>query len=82
MEPRLNFVAFGVADFKRATDFCARVLRLPQLKTPPTIAFFEPETKLSDSECIRRPHDDWAEDITLVFDRSLLDVSADQRVGG
>jgi hypothetical protein len=41
MEPRLSFVTLGVADLKRATDFYARVLHLPQLKTPPTIAFFE-----------------------------------------
>ena len=41
MEPRLSFVTLGVADLKRATDFYARVLRLPQLQTPPTIAFFE-----------------------------------------
>ena len=41
MEPRLSFVTLGVADLKRATDFYARVLRLPQLKTPPTISFFE-----------------------------------------
>lgn len=41
MEPRLSFVTLGVADLKRATDFYAKVLRLPQLETPPVIAFFE-----------------------------------------
>jgi hypothetical protein len=41
MEPRLSFVTLGVGDLQRATDFYARVLRLPHLKTPPTIAFFE-----------------------------------------
>jgi catechol 2,3-dioxygenase-like lactoylglutathione lyase family enzyme len=41
MEPRLSFVTLGVADLARATEFYARVLRLPQLETPPTIAFFE-----------------------------------------
>ena len=41
MEPRLSFVTLGVADLKRATNFYARVLRLPQLETPPAISFFE-----------------------------------------
>jgi hypothetical protein len=41
MEPRLSFVTLGVADLKRATDFYAKTLCLPQLKTPPAIAFFE-----------------------------------------
>lgn len=41
MEPRLSFVTLGVADLKRATAFYAQVLRLPQLKTPPAISFFE-----------------------------------------
>jgi hypothetical protein len=41
MEPRLSFVTLGVADLRRATDFYAKVLRLPQLETPPSIAFFE-----------------------------------------
>jgi catechol 2,3-dioxygenase-like lactoylglutathione lyase family enzyme len=41
MEPRLSFVTLGVADLKRSTDFYAKVLRLPQLETPPTISFFE-----------------------------------------
>jgi catechol 2,3-dioxygenase-like lactoylglutathione lyase family enzyme len=43
MEPRLSFVTLGVADLKRATDFYAGVLGLPQVKTPPAIAFFELE---------------------------------------
>ena len=37
----MTFVTRGVADLQRATDFYAKVLRLPQLKTPPTISFFE-----------------------------------------
>lgn len=41
MEPRLSFVTLGVSDLARATDFYARVLRLPQLETPPAISFFE-----------------------------------------
>lgn len=41
MEPRLSFVTLGVADLKRATDFYAKVLRLPQVETPPVITFFE-----------------------------------------
>ena len=41
MEPRLSFVTLGVADLPRATNFYVRVLRLPQLKTPPAISFFE-----------------------------------------
>jgi uncharacterized protein len=41
MEPRLSFVTLGVSDLKRATAFYAQVLGLPQLKTPPTISFFE-----------------------------------------
>lgn len=41
MEPRLSFVTLGVADLTRATGFYARVLRLPQIETPPTISFFE-----------------------------------------
>jgi catechol 2,3-dioxygenase-like lactoylglutathione lyase family enzyme len=41
MEPRLSFVTLGVQDLVRATRFYADVLRLPQLPSPPGIAFFE-----------------------------------------
>ncbi|MGH7201394.1 MAG: VOC family protein [Planctomycetaceae bacterium] len=41
MEPRISFVTLGVTDLERATRFYADVLRLPQLPTPPPIAFFE-----------------------------------------
>jgi len=41
MEPRLSFVTLGVADLERSTRFYAQVLRLPQVKTPPLISFFE-----------------------------------------
>ena len=41
MEPRISFVTLGVADLPRAVAFYAGVLRLPQRKSPPTVAFFE-----------------------------------------
>ena len=41
MEPRISFITLGVADLERATRFYADVLRLPQLKSPPTVSFFE-----------------------------------------
>jgi catechol 2,3-dioxygenase-like lactoylglutathione lyase family enzyme len=41
MEPRLSFVTLGVEDLQRAIRFYAGVLRLPQLESPPTVAFFE-----------------------------------------
>jgi uncharacterized protein len=41
MEPRISFVTLGVADLPRAVRFYADVLRLPQLASPPTVAFFE-----------------------------------------
>lgn len=41
MEPRISFVTLGVADLPRAIRFYAGVLRLPQLPSPPTVAFFE-----------------------------------------
>jgi catechol 2,3-dioxygenase-like lactoylglutathione lyase family enzyme len=41
MQPRISFVTLGVADLPRATAFYAGVLRLPQRKSPPTVAFFE-----------------------------------------
>jgi catechol 2,3-dioxygenase-like lactoylglutathione lyase family enzyme len=41
MEPRLSFVTLGVTDLERTTRFYAEVLRLPQVPSPPTVAFFE-----------------------------------------
>lgn len=41
MEPRISFVTLGVTDLGRATRFYAEGLRLPQLKSPPTVSFFE-----------------------------------------
>ena len=41
MEPRISFVTLGVADLDRATRFYREGLRLPRLKSPPTVSFFE-----------------------------------------
>jgi uncharacterized protein len=41
MEPRISFVTLGVTDLVRATRFYAEGLALPQLKSPPTVSFFE-----------------------------------------
>jgi len=41
MEPRISFVTLGVTDLERATRFYAEGLRLPRLKSPPTVSFFE-----------------------------------------
>lgn len=41
MEPRLSFVTLGVADLERAARFYEQVLKLPRLKTPPEVVFFE-----------------------------------------
>jgi hypothetical protein len=41
MEPRISFVTLGVSDLPRAVRFYAEVLKLPQKKTPPSVAFFE-----------------------------------------
>ncbi len=41
MEPRISLITLGVADLERATRFYEECLRLPRLKTPPSIAFFE-----------------------------------------
>jgi uncharacterized protein len=41
MEPRISFVTLGVFDLERATRFYADGLGLPQLKSPPTVSFFE-----------------------------------------
>jgi catechol 2,3-dioxygenase-like lactoylglutathione lyase family enzyme len=41
MEPRISFGTLGVRDLARATRFYRDVLGLPQLPSPPTVAFFE-----------------------------------------
>jgi catechol 2,3-dioxygenase-like lactoylglutathione lyase family enzyme len=41
MEPRISFVTLGVSDLERATRFYADGLRLPRLKSPPSVSFFE-----------------------------------------
>lgn len=41
MEPRLSLVTLGVANLERAARFYERVLKLPRIQTPPTVAFFE-----------------------------------------
>ena len=41
MEPRISLITLGVADLARATRFYEDCLRLPRLKTPPSITFFE-----------------------------------------
>ena len=41
MEPRISLITLGVADLERATRFYEECLRLPRLKTPPSITFFE-----------------------------------------
>lgn len=41
MEPRISLITLGVADLKSATRFYEECLRLPRLKTPPSITFFE-----------------------------------------
>lgn len=41
MDPRVSFITLGVNDLERSTRFYRDVLGLPQLKTPPKVAFFE-----------------------------------------
>ena len=41
MEPRISFVTLGVRDLDAATRFYRDVLRLPQLRSPAGISFFE-----------------------------------------
>ncbi len=41
MEPRISFVTLGVTDLPRAVRFYADVLGLPQLASPPSVAFFD-----------------------------------------
>ena len=69
MEPRLSFVTLGVVDLKRATDFYAGVLGLPQIKTPPAIAFFE----LERTYLALYPRVDLAADAGLRADAGLPD---------
>jgi uncharacterized protein len=41
MDARISFITLGVADLERATRFYEECLRLPRLKTPPSVTFFE-----------------------------------------
>ena len=41
MEPHISFVTLGVSDLARSIRFYADVLKLPQLPSPPSVAFFE-----------------------------------------
>lgn len=41
VDARLSLVTLGVADLRRATEFYRDVLKLPQIDTPPEVAFFE-----------------------------------------
>jgi uncharacterized protein len=41
MEPQLSFVTLGVNDLRRATRFYAEGLGLRQLKSLPTVSFFD-----------------------------------------
>lgn len=41
MEPRISLITLGVADLDRAVRFYRDVLKLPQIETPPGVAFFE-----------------------------------------
>lgn len=41
MDPRLSLVTLAVGDLARATAFYRDVLALPQIPTPPGVAFFE-----------------------------------------
>lgn len=40
MEPRISFITLGVGDLERSVRFYAEVLALPQMPTPPAVAFF------------------------------------------
>jgi catechol 2,3-dioxygenase-like lactoylglutathione lyase family enzyme len=40
MDARISFITLGVADLPQATRFYADVLKLPQIETPPNVAFF------------------------------------------
>ena len=39
MEPRISLVTLGVGDMARSIRFYAEVLELPQVPTPPGVAF-------------------------------------------
>src|SRR3970040_2243325 len=41
MHPLISLITLGVADLERATRFYEDCLRLPRLKTPPSVTFFE-----------------------------------------
>ena len=41
MEPRISLITLGVEDLSRSITFYRDVLKLPQLPTPPEVAFFE-----------------------------------------
>jgi len=41
VEPRLSFVTLGVTDLERSIRFYGKVLGLPRLATPDSVAFFE-----------------------------------------
>jgi len=41
VDARLSLVTLGVADLQRSTRFYRDVLKLPQIETPPEVAFFE-----------------------------------------
>jgi catechol 2,3-dioxygenase-like lactoylglutathione lyase family enzyme len=41
MQPRISLITLGVYNLERAIAFYRDVLGLPQLETPPSVAFFE-----------------------------------------
>ena len=41
MEPHISFITLGVSNLERSTRFYGDGLGLPQLKSPPTVSFFE-----------------------------------------
>lgn len=41
MEPRISFLTLGVTDLERSTRFYGEGLRLPRLKSPPKVSFFD-----------------------------------------
>jgi catechol 2,3-dioxygenase-like lactoylglutathione lyase family enzyme len=69
VEPRISFVTLGVRDLGRATAFYRDVLRLPQLDTPPGVAFFE----LGRTWLALYPRDELAADAGLAADAADAD---------